>query len=72
MLKIYRTSRDALAVYSAENFPKGTKVEVDQPGRYTGPGVVTSELCACDQVPVCLPNGNTWWYQIEYVKPAKP
>lgn len=69
LLGRYRQSVRALEKVKAENFYHGTPVEVNHP-RYKGPGIaVTDGDCWPDHVAVSLPNGNTWRYPLESVRP---
>ncbi len=65
----YRRAVESLEKFKVTHFCHGTKVIVDNP-RYKGPGVaVTDGTCWPDHVAVSLPNGNTWRYPIENVRP---
>jgi hypothetical protein len=69
LLERYRRAWTALEQYKSTHFYHGTPVTVSHP-RYTGLGVaVTDGTCWPDHVAVRLPNGNTWRYPMEYVKP---
>ena len=65
----YRCAREALDKYRSETFPVGTKVYVNHQ-RYQGPGMIALRNIetGCDQLPVLLPNGNVWWYEMETVR----
>lgn len=70
LLRRYRQSVKSLEKLKAREFYHGTPVMVSC-DRYVGPGVaVTDGDCWPDHVAVSLPNGNTWRYPIESVRPA--
>ena len=69
LLGRYRSVVRALERRRAKHFYHGTPVMV-MCNRYHGQGVaVTDHLCPPDKVAVALPNGNTWWYPMEAVRP---
>lgn len=69
LLAIFRGCGEALEAYKGRALFHGCKVVVDSP-RYKGPGVaVCDNTCWPDRVAVALPNGNTWHYEVECVKP---
>lgn len=69
LLGRYRCAVLALEKVKAERFYHGTPVTVDDE-RYRGPGIaVTDGTCWPDFVAVALPNGNTWRYPMENVRP---
>ena len=74
LLTSYRACHNALVIHRTQQFPSGTEVKVNVPGRYVGPGVAVQDGCPADQVAVRLPNGNTWWYPLDCVqaKEVKP
>lgn len=56
-----------LREYRAKVFPAGTRVWV-KCDRYKGAGIVRGDAqCPPDQIPIEIPNGNTWWYPIQSV-----
>ena len=62
----FRSAKDMLERYKAGEFPHGTRVKVECPRRYTGPGVaVDDDRVPADHLAVRLENGNTWWYPLE-------
>lgn len=67
-VKGFRFHRDRLERAKLTVFPHGAEVLVNCE-RYKGPGIAVSDSqCPVDQVAVCLPNGNTWFYPIESVR----
>ena len=69
LLGRYRRAVKSLEKLKTKHFYHGTPVTVNCP-RYKGPGVaVTDGTCWPDHVAVSLPNGNTWRYPIEAVRP---
>lgn len=69
LLGRYRQAQRELERVKAEHFRHGTPVEVSDP-RYHGRGLaVTDHTCWPDHVSVSLPNGNTWRYPMESVRP---
>lgn len=65
----YRRALKALEKWKAKRFYHGTPVIVSCE-RYEGPGIAVSDgQCPPDRVAVSLPNGNTWWYDVESVRP---
>lgn len=65
----YRRAVEALEGLKSQHFYRGLPVTVDC-DQYKGPGFITTDgRCRPDQVAVRLPNGNTWWYGIEHVRP---
>lgn len=70
-LALYTSARDKLEQLKSEMFYHGTDVEVNSPA-YRGRGIaVTDNTGWPDHVKVLLPNGNTWRYKMECVKPRK-
>lgn len=70
LLARYRRAVKSLEKLKAKQFYHGTTVTVNC-ARYKGPGVaVTDGDCWPDHVAVSLPNGNTWRYPLESVRPA--
>ncbi len=71
LMSSFQCIRTHLEEYKAKSLPSGTEVTV-KCDRYDGPGVVVSEDdCPIQQVAVKLPNGNTWWYDVNQVTPKK-
>lgn len=72
LLGRYRRALKSLEKFKAKHFYHGTPVTVNC-ARYKGPGVaVTDGECWPDHVAVSLPNGNTWRYPLEAVRPNAP
>lgn len=70
LLGRYRRAVKSLEKLKANHFYHGTPVTVKH-ARYVGPGMaVTDGECWPDHVSVSLPNGNTWRYPIESVRPT--
>lgn len=68
-LQQFRAAYEALVTYSKAEFPCGSKVRVNNPGRYVGPGISRGPASGYpDKLAVELPNGNTWWYPIETIE----
>ena len=69
LLGRYRRAVKALERLKAKHFYHGTPVTVYH-ARYKGPGIaVTDGDCWPDHVAVSLPNGNTWRYPLESIRP---
>jgi hypothetical protein len=69
LLRRHRRDVAEIENIKANLFYHGTLVLVNC-SRYTGPGItVTDGMCPTDRVAVSLPNGNTWYYDAEHVKP---
>jgi len=65
-----RSHARQLEKYKDELFPCRKTVMVDC-DRYRGLGVATRwDGCPADQLPVMLPNGNTWFYPVEACHPV--
>lgn len=63
-LEAYRVALRNLNVLRAERFRTGTRVRVSAE-KYDGMGVVVADsLCPPTQIPVQLPNGNVWHYDM--------
>lgn len=72
LLGRYRRAVKSLEKLKAKCFYHGTPVTVNCQC-YKGPGVaVTDGECWPDHVAVSLPNGNTWRYPLEAVRPNHP
>lgn len=69
-IEAYRKAADALSDEVRERFPIGSRVIVNCPGRYRGPGVSSGIGTSHATVSVLLGNGNTWDYPIESVRRA--
>ena len=68
----YCMLQDMLISQRNKVFPIGTKVMVNCPGRYVGPGIASNDSSVpVSQCAVLLPNGNTWWYPLFEVTPIK-
>lgn len=64
-----RSHSRQLEELKGELFPCRKTVVVDC-DRYRGIGVATRwDGCPADQLPVILPNGNTWFYPVESCRP---
>ena len=55
------------ATWAPPKFEDGVKVIVDHP-RYKGEGIVNGRIN--QSVGVLLPNGNTWYYEVDTVRLA--
>ena len=67
----YKLVRNSILAYRSTTFPIGTKVIVNEPGHFSGPGIAANDSSVpADKCAVTLGNGNTWWYDLECVSPA--
>jgi len=67
----YARLQESIIDYRQATFPGGTKVIVNGPGRYRGPGIAVNDSSVpADKCAVALGNGNTWWYDLLNVTPA--
>jgi hypothetical protein len=63
-LEAYRVALRNLNLLRASRFRTGTPVRVSAE-KYEGMGVVVADsLCPPTQIPVQLPNGNVWYYDM--------
>lgn len=70
LVKVYRDAVAKLNDYRARIFRPGCFVKVNC-DRFRGFGfVVRCSDCPPHLLPVCLENGNTWWYPLESAEPV--
>ena len=69
LIEDYRRAEVVLRAFRWDYFRPGQRVCVNAE-RYEGPGVVVADSqCPITQIPVLLPNGNVWYYDMTDVTP---